>query len=83
MKIEEVKDLDNIKLSVFAPIEKEYPIVEVLYKEKILLDLSVDDQNPQIIKIFFHEGSSGIQFNNEVFLEVLAKAKEKLLKSMD
>jgi hypothetical protein len=81
----EIKNIEDLKFSLFAPIDEEYPIVEVLYKNQILLDLSIDTKdtnNPPSINVLVHHGSNGILYNFEIFEKILAKAKEKLINAL-
>ncbi|WP_420421679.1 hypothetical protein [Simkania sp.] len=78
----EIKNIEDLKFSLFAPIDEEYPIVEVLYKDEVLLDLSIDANNPPSINILMHHGSKGILYNFEIFEKILAKAKEKLINAL-
>ena len=78
----EIKKIEDLTLSLFAPIDQEYPIVEILYNGEVILDLSIDENDPPSIKILIHHGCNGISCSFKIFEKILEKAKEKLFSSL-
>jgi len=77
-----INSIEDLRLSLFAPIDEEYPIVEVLHKDDVLFDLSIDTSDPSSINILIHQAGKGVLYNLGIFEKILEKAKEKLTNAL-
>ena len=69
----------DLRVSLFAPLERNTPIVEVLYGDKILLDLSFSDDDPKgDIFILFHVEISGVSLQRDSLQKLLQNGTMRL-----
>jgi len=65
---------DDLRVSLFAPIDRETPIVEVLLDEEPLFDLSYQDDDPgSDVVVLFHDKASGIVLPNSDLSKIIEK----------
>ncbi len=81
IKMSEILHLqeDDLRISLFAPLERDTPLVEILYGEKILVDLSFrDDESDGDVVVLFHDEIAGVSLSMKLVQEMLMKACQRL-----
>jgi hypothetical protein len=74
-----IESINMVKFSLFAPIERETPIVEVLFKDKIILDFSfIEDSTNNDVEILFHNDISRCKLKSNLIIEIIEKGIERL-----
>lgn len=71
---------EKLRLSMFAPIDRETPIIEVLFEHKVLLDLSYKNDDPsKEIEVLFHDDIAGACFGVSKLIDLVEEGKKRLL----
>lgn len=74
-----IAKISKLKFVTFAHIERETPIVEVLYRGKIVFDVSFKNDNASnAIEILFSKDIDGLIFDYEMLNQIIEIAIEKL-----
>lgn len=75
-----IASMDSLHVSLFAPIDRETPIVEILYNGKVMLDLSYeDDCAGNNVNVLFHNDITEMVIDSDILTKVIAKARARLL----
>ena len=64
----------------FSPIDREYPIYELVDGDTILLDIAASDEGE--IEVSLHEGSANRTFSYDQLLQLLAEGRRILEEDM-
>ncbi len=67
---------------MFAPLERETPLVEILYGDKVLADLSFrDDDSTGEVLVLFHDEITGVSMSQTLLEQVLLKGHQRLVEN--
>ncbi len=70
----------NIRFRKFSPVEREYPIFEVVEGDAVLLDVSVSDDG--VLEVALHPSGAGKIFKLDDLYAILVEGKHLLEESM-
>ncbi|MCP4170695.1 MAG: hypothetical protein GY758_07990 [Fuerstiella sp.] len=72
----------DLRVSLFAPLERETPLVEILYGDKVLADLSFrDDDSTGEVLVLFHDEITGVSMSQTLLEQVLLKGHQRLVEN--
>lgn len=74
--MEAIQAKSDLRIRKFAPIDRDYPIFEVLAGDEVILDVSKDDN--ENLEIAFHTAASNRVMRVCALLEILEECKAML-----
>ena len=72
--------VQHVRLRKFAPVDREYPIFELVEGDNVLLDISSSDDG--ILEVALHEASVGKLFKLDDVHAILMQGKRLLEEEM-
>jgi hypothetical protein len=75
------KHVGQPRFRKFAPIDREYPIFELLDGDEVLLDIGAD--NDGVVEVAIHGGAADKLFGYRQLLDLLKQGHELLREEME
>lgn len=70
----------NVRFRKFAPVDREYPVFEVVEGDEVLFDVSVSDNG--VLEVALHESGVGKIFKLDDLYAILTQGKHLLEEAM-
>ena len=74
--MESIQIISDLRIRKFVPLDRVYPILEVLMDDEVILDISRD--NNRNLEIAFHDGISNKVMPVSKLLEIVEECKTML-----